>query len=175
MAYSSEVTLPADVEPCFPDGCVVCESDADSTATIRQHSANGWLTYFTPILIFFSWKKTHFPICRGCKLRFFVQRRVRQFGTIVLLAAVVFVAMPYFKDWDRTTAKLAVLGIACLALVPNVAIEVWWPRFFEVTASGKRKTYEFASPSYAAQFAVLNSRDVLETDGLLIEVTERDP
>ncbi len=67
--------------------------------------------------------------------------------------------MPYFDDWDRLTRKLAVGGLALIALVPYIAFELFVPRPFDVTSGNVSTDYEFASQEYAIEFFALNKAE----------------
>jgi len=57
---------------------------------------------------------------------------------------------------NRSVTKLAILAIAIAAIVPHVIFEVFFPRWFDVTASKRTTSYEFKSEDYATDFYVLN-------------------
>lgn len=146
-ASATTVTLPKYVVPEFPDECIVCHETPDSTTKITQNSMHWWLVVFMPILLLFGWSRVEVPICRSCKPRFYMQRWGRTLLCWAIVFAVISLAWPYFEGWSRLTKKLAILGLALVALVPYGVLEVFWPRSFDTTASGDKVDYEFRSES----------------------------
>ncbi|MAP08385.1 MAG: hypothetical protein CMM00_06015 [Rhodopirellula sp.] len=164
MAVSTDVTLPKLVAPVFPELCIVCHALPDSSTKITKNSQHWLATFFTPILYLFGWSRTEIPICRGCKPRFYLQRWGRTTICWAIAIGVLSVAWPYFDDWGRLTKKIALAGLAILAIAPYIAFEVFWPRSFDTTAEGGKVTYEFASQAYALQFYLLNREHVTKSD-----------
>lgn len=164
MPFSIDVTLPKLVEPKFPAMCVVCLDEPDSTTKVVKNSQNWVASFFMPILLVFGWSRTELPICRSCKPRFYFQRWGRTTVCWGILIAAVMFAWPYFENWNPLTRKLVVLGVAILAAAPYLALEVFWPRCFDMTAQGGKVTYEFRSAYYALEFYQVNRRYVLSSD-----------
>ena len=74
MPLSTDITLPKEVKPRFPDKCIVTGNSPDSTIRITQNSANWFLSFFMPILMLFGFSKVEIPICEECKIKFRLQR-----------------------------------------------------------------------------------------------------
>ncbi|MCA8969702.1 MAG: hypothetical protein KDC95_07960 [Planctomycetes bacterium] len=76
------------------------------------------------------------------------------------MIALVAIAIGYFwndfRDYSRAQRKFAILGVVLAFLAPWIVFEVFWPRYFDITASKDTIDYEFASPDYANAFAVAN-------------------
>jgi hypothetical protein len=164
MAESTDITLPKGIAPVFPEWCIVCHGLPDSTTKIAQNSHHWLATFLTPLLYLLGWSSTEIPICRACKPRFYFQRWGRTAICWAILFAVIAIAWPRFDGWDRLTKKMALAGLAMLAILPYAAFEVLWPRLFDTTASGDEVTYEFASLEYAKLFYLLNREHVLKSD-----------
>jgi hypothetical protein len=164
MAESTDITLPKGITPVFPDLCIVCHAPPDSTTTIAQNSQHFALTFFFPILLFFGWSRTEVPICRGCKPRFYFQRWGRTAICWGILFAVAAIAWPHFAGWGRLNKKIALGGIALVAIVPYVMFELFWPRSFDTMADGDEVTYQFGSETYAKLFYLRNREHVLKSD-----------
>ncbi len=156
MSFSTDITLPAHLEPVFPDSCVVCQQNTRDRGKIMADTNSFWSSFFIPLVALFGWKRIEFPLCRGCRTRFYRQRWVRSAVCWAVLIVVVFVAMPYFQGWNRLVTKLAVLAIAIAALAPQILFMVFFPPWFDVTASKKTTAYEFKSEDYAEEFFLLN-------------------
>ena len=158
MNTSTDVTLPSNLEPEFPECCVVCEEQTHIRASILVDTQNALLSYLLPILFFFGWKRISFPLCPICRGRFFLQRRMRTAVSWTIVIVAVALALPYFEGWGRGTTKLAMLGVALAAILPPVFFEVFFPRWFDVTARKDTTDFEFLSSSYATKFYGANLR-----------------
>ena len=95
---STDITLPKDREPRFPDKCIVCHQKPDSTVGVVQNGQNPLLVFFMPLLYLFGWKRVFVPSCRGCKLRFLFQRGGRELFCWTLIAITVIL---YFSFADK--------------------------------------------------------------------------
>lgn len=164
MSFSTDVTLPKNYTPKFPDRCIVCGCRPDSTTKIAHSSQNPVLVFLIPFLGAFGWSRLEVPIFRKCKPRFRLQRWGRQLVGLSLTILAVWIIMPHFKGWSHLTRKLVVGALCLLAISPYVIAEVYWPRFFETTAREDSVDYEFASSDYAAEFHLLNEAQVLKSD-----------
>ena len=156
MPLSTDITLPAEVEPVFPDRCVVCDCESRKRAKIAVDTQNVLLSFFVPILSMFGWKKIEFPVCEACNGEFFRQRWIRSIICWSIICVVVFVTLPYFKGMNHLFAKLSVIASGLAAIIPHIVFEVFFPRWFDVTASKHETKYEFRSEDYATDFYVLN-------------------
>ncbi len=157
MSLSTDITLPKDTKPVFPDKCIVCHAKPDSTLRIAHNSQNPIVAFFVPLLTLFGWSRVEVPICRSCKLRFRFQRWGREIVCWTLIIVLIWWLMPHFKDWSGLTRNLVVGALALAALAAFVLAETIWPRIFDTTAHGQSVDYEFASAEYAAEFEALNS------------------
>jgi len=147
MPLSTEIILSKDVKPRFPEMCIVCHEEPDSTSSIRK-----------------KFSKVEFPICCGCKTRFKLQRWGRELLSFVLILVAVWLVMPYFSEWSTLAKKLAVGGLVILAISPLILFELVWPRIFDITAKRGKVDYEFADVVYAMEFHRLNEQNIIESD-----------
>lgn len=162
MKPSTDVTLPRDYRPVFPDKCIVCHNSPDSTIGIARNAQNPFVVFFVPILMLFGWSRVEIPICKRCKFRFRLQRWGRELtGWLLMLVACSFI-WPYFRTWPSLTRKIVVAALVIVVVSPHFLIEVFWPRIFDTTADSDSIDYEFASEEYADEFAVLNIEHVLK-------------
>ena len=164
MALSTDVTLPKEVDPCFPDRCIVCDGKPDSSIKVARNSLNVFLVFLLPLLYLFGWSRVEVPICGGCKRRFRFQRWGREFIMLGLMFVAVWLIMPHFSDWSEFTKKVVVGCLVLVAVIPWVVFEVFWPRVFDVTAKRDVVDYEFADFDYACEFHELNEGAVVESD-----------
>ena len=141
MTLSTDITLPANIQPVFPSRCVVCGEESSDTAKISADAQGFIVSFFVPLMSLLGRKKIEFPICPECKPRFFRQRWIRSLICWSIIIVVVFVALPYFQGWNRSVTKLAVLGIGIAAVVPQLIFEVFFPRWFDITASKETVDY----------------------------------
>jgi hypothetical protein len=75
---------------------------------------------------------------------------------VVVCFAAVFVLWPYFKEWSPLVRKVTVGAGALAILMPLVLLHVYWPPYFDTTASSEKVEYEFKSMYCAAQFHAAN-------------------
>jgi len=162
MNLSTDITLPKDYAPKFPNKCIVCHNLPDSTVKISHNSQNPILVFFLPILWIFGWSRVEVPICRKCKPRYRLQRWVREFVCWIVIFVAISLIFPHFKTWPPLTRRIAVGVLVLLTISPYLLVEVFWPRIFDTTARKESVDYEFASVKYAAEFAALNEAHVLE-------------
>jgi hypothetical protein len=164
MPVSTDVTLPKDYTPAWPDRCIVCHNRPDSTIRIAHNAQNPILAFFLPILLLFGWSRVEIPICRACKPRFRFQRWGRELLFVGLALVATWFLMPYLSTWPRLTRKIVGVALVLLALSPYLLSEIIWPRIFDTTARADSVDYEFAYPEYAAEFHALNQSSVLRSD-----------
>lgn len=158
MATSTDISMPREAVPVFPDSCVVCLGKADSTARIAQHSQNPLGMFFVPFLLLFGWSRVECPVCSGCKLRFYAERWGRTAVCWTIVGLSVYWIMPYFKTWDPTMRKIVVAAICLLIALPYFSYEVFFPRSFDTTANATTTTYEFRSQELGLRFFALNKQ-----------------
>ncbi len=112
----------------------------------------------------FGCSRVKVPICRKCKKGFLLQRWSREIILIIIALVVVFFVSPYFGEWSSLSKKLAVGGIALVAIIPIIIVEFIWPRVFSTTAWANSVEYEFAERDYALEFYKLNEEKVIQSD-----------
>src|ERR1051325_11108941 len=164
MQLSTEVTLPRDCVPAFPNKCIVCHCVPDSKIKVAQNHHHPFLRFFVPLLEFFGWSRVAIPVCRACKLRYRAQRWGRTLFSFALILVACFFIWPLFKNWASFPRKIVAGALVLLAISPYVLLEVLWPPYFDTTARKDSVDYEFASPEYAAEFHALNEANVLKSE-----------
>ncbi len=157
MAAPYSVKLRGYALPKFPNQCIVCLSEPDSTIKIAHHTTNAFLTFFAPFMMFFGWKSTSIPICQQCKWRFRFQRWGRTLVMLGLISIFMYFFMPMFKEWNGTTKKIVVAAMIIVCLIPYFLFEYFCPRYIDTTADKNTVTYDFKDQLYAIDFKLLNA------------------
>jgi hypothetical protein len=83
---------------------------------------------------------------------------------VVVALAAVSVLWPYFKEWSPLVRKITVGAGGLAILFPLVVLHVYWPPYFDTTASSEKVEYEFKSMYCAAQFHAANYDDVIASE-----------
>jgi hypothetical protein len=77
--------------------------------------------------------------------------------TISIAVATLWLIWPNFKDSvPEGLRKWAMMGLAILCLLPQIIMEVFFAKPFDITAYAESVDYEFTSKDYAIDFATLN-------------------
>jgi len=152
---STDVRLPRQVDPDFPDRCVACgRGEPGSTFRVRRRPMR-WFSVVT-ILPGGRRHEVHAPACEPCVDRM-VRRRILSITVSLALGITgVFLVMTLLDEVDRAYRKLVGIGGAILALSPWILIEVLWPPAFDTTVFKDSVDYEFADEDYAEEFEALN-------------------
>jgi hypothetical protein len=154
MPLSTDINLPKNQTPVFPDRCVACGSGGPQDSIRIGTNAIGWWT-----LAFWASGK-HFsvvaPACSGCRVEMQRQRRLRLVVSIVFGIIGVGVALMLLRGFGHPTRKWIALGIALACMLPYFIWEIISPRPVDLTAYHETVDYEFRDATYAAEFASLN-------------------
>jgi hypothetical protein len=164
MTQSIEIVLPKDVEPAFPDQCIVCCAPPNSTTKIFAQTYNPFLNLFMPIVILFGWLQIEIPICSSCKLVFKAQRWGLVFASFLFGA---FAAYWLLQNFNEFSLVLKIMSIPCLFLfagLPHALAAFISPPYFDATALSNKVEYEFAKIDYASKFHLLNESHILDSD-----------
>lgn len=156
--FATDVNLSRDKAPVFPNRCVVCLQDEPDAKVSLSDRSGKLMSFFSPLLYFFGKKSTvDVPCCSTCRGAFRLQRWGRKAVMWVMLIAAGGVAWQFRDSVEgRGLRKLALVGIAIVALAPFIVWEVFRPPYFDITANSKDVDYEFQSEAYAHEFATLN-------------------
>lgn len=169
MGLSSDVRLPKNRKPEFPNRCVVCgQEHPDSTVPVSTRAIGWWTWMFWLPGRKFS---VQVPACSGCGRRLWRQHLFRWLITIVLILCVVFAIAPFFADFPRAYRKWLILGAVIVVLLPWFLWQVFFPPPLDLTAFSDSIDYEFRDRAYAEEFASLNQAKV---DGIDQEKGETD-
>jgi hypothetical protein len=141
MPSSTEVTLARGVKPKFPQKCIACHSEPNSTIKMGLG-------------------RIAIPICRSCKLRFRIQLWGRKLLLLGLVVITIFAYDFIIEPWHKSTnAEQKLLLFLCIS--PWILLEVFWPRIFKINFDGG---YEFIDAGYAAEFFELNNNQAIDSD-----------
>ena len=158
MAESTDIRLPRDYTPVFPDRCVVCDSEKPAGTTTIITSSIGWWTIL--LFAFGSLVVVRAPACPRCGWKLHCLAWLDKVVVIVIAMITVFFVWPAVQDSvPPQLHRWAKMGLAIACLLPAAFYRVMHVHAFEVTAYSKSIEYEFASPEYAEEFAELNRLD----------------
>jgi hypothetical protein len=161
MPLSTEIRMPKDRAPVFPDRCVRCGAERPGvTYRITTHSIGWWTWAFWAFGRRF---RVEVPACEGCRRRMRRQRAVRVVVFYGLACAGLDAAGFLFAAYRGPIRKWLIMGVALVCAAPTFLWEIFDPRPFDVTAHAETVDYEFRDPDYAEEFLALNG-DVVEGD-----------
>lgn len=164
MAMSTDVTLPRNYAPQWPEKCLVCHCEPDATTKIVSRSQNSLASFFLPVLFLFGWSRIEIPVCQSCKFRFYSQRWYREALCWIFVITAVWLIMPHFQNLSRLYRRIVVGVLVVVAISPYLILEVIWPRILDTMAGESEICYEFASEDYAAEFRNLNRHAIISSD-----------
>lgn len=164
IQLSSDVKLPRNYVPKFPNKCLVCHEVPVSTMKVAHNSQNPFLVFLIPLLWMFGWSRVEIPICGKCKSRYRLQRWGRATACFGLIIIACWFILPHLKALSPTLKKFVGAALVLLAISPFVLLEVLWPPYFDTTAKSDTVDYEFSDAEYADEFRELNQEKVLYSD-----------
>ena len=155
MPLTTDVNLPKDYIPTFPDKCVVCGSRSPNSAVQVLTGTIGWWSWL--LWSFNRPFRVKAPACSHCRWRLHLLR----FTSLLVSAALLVVAYQYLwplvpRDIPFATRKWILLAIGLVCLIPQVAYELCFPHPFSITAYEDSVDYEFLDKETAYEFALLN-------------------
>lgn len=154
MALSTDVTLPRDVEPEFPDSCVGCGLDAPGRTWSFAQRTSSWLGLFG--LWIGRRHVVQVPCCADCEATLRTLHRKRFVWTVVVTIVALIAIMPALQYLDRPFRKPAAVVLVLVALSPTILMELFRPPAFDLFVRRDTVDYEFADAGYAQAFHALN-------------------
>jgi hypothetical protein len=156
MATATEVHLPKDHDAHFPDRCTICGAGSpDSTLPLKTDRSGwwafGWLAWFSRESF-----AVDVPACRNCAQWLRLQRFFDALLLIVVAGGAVWLAWPHIHHLRRTGLKLAMCGVAAVAVIPFLLWRAFHPYPIGLSATAKSLVYEFRDKESAREFAALN-------------------
>jgi hypothetical protein len=155
MPISTDVNLPKKHKPKFPNRCVICNRENPKSTMRFGAGTIGWTT-----VLFWSFGKRFVvrpPACKPCGRKMHVSRISSLVVTGVLVLLMLFLVWPFCREHvDPRFEKWVMMGLALIAILPQVAYEVFFPRPFDMSPFKTSVDYEFASKEYAVDFAMQN-------------------
>jgi len=161
MPLSTDVKLPRDVEPVWPDACVRCGGPNHGHTTKLCTRTIGWWTYL--LWIFGRMHSVRVPACERCAWRIQFGRVVAFLIIVAISVAGVALAMWLLSDDGGPAKRWLAMGVALLGIAPFVLWQVFFPPAIDITCYSETIEYEFRDGMYAMAFALLNDG---ETDDL---------
>ncbi len=153
MPLSTDIRLPKDRKPIFPDRCVACGMPGpDDRFRVGTHAIGWWTLAFWTFGRRFS---VDVPACEACRRQMVRQRRIRRLVSGLFLVAGVGVAI-YVVGNPHGVKRWLAMGIALACLLPSLAWEMLSPRPIDLTAYSDSVDYEFRDEDYADEFLALN-------------------
>ena len=153
--FSTDVDLPRDYKPIFPDHCVGCRGETfRETHRLSTHDFR-WAS------ILFWWmsgKKAtvEFPCCQSCKIKMRIQRLGSWIATLFLAAIAIYFLYPIIKEWARPFGRIMMVALGLVCISPVVIFELMFPPSFDITSSKNGISYEFKHEEDAVAFEELN-------------------
>ncbi len=162
MPWSTDVSLPRDQTPLFPDHCVVCLVERpERTIAVTQATASvfGIARAFIWFLLLIPADKVkaQAPICPRCRRSELASRWWWRVIGLGLVAAGITTSCWLYP----AGGKLMMLGFAIAACLPWIVLRVLLPPAFDLTVSRRSVDYEFRSSEYAEEFAELNGGEAI--------------
>jgi hypothetical protein len=157
MPLATDVNLPKDHIPIFPDRCVCCGRERPGGVFRIGTQAIGWwtlLSHFGPRFT------AEVPACGACRVRMRRQRWLRFLISAAFVVAGVSIAMSLLKWYHGPFKKWLAMGITLIFLTPLILWETLFPPPVDLTAYAETVDYEFRDAEYAADFAELNQVEV---------------
>lgn len=154
MSLSTDVRLPRDTEPAWPDRCVCCGRPGPGGRVRVWTASIGGLTFLLwhPGSLY----RVAVPACPPCGRRL----RARRLGKLVLtwtLCLAGFAAgLWLLGSYAGAMKKWLVALAAGVAVLPLLLWGMFFPPAFDLTCFQLTVTYEFRDPGYAAEFEALN-------------------
>ena len=154
MPTSTDINLPRDQDPLWPDRCVCCRAAEPNHKTKVWTLAIGWWTIL--LLSFGSIFLTRVPACPGCARKMQFQRALRWIVCIAICCVGVAITIWLLRNYTGPARVYLATGIASISIIPFVIWESIFPPAFDMTCYKKSVDYEFKDPMYAMEFEMLN-------------------
>jgi fatty acid desaturase len=159
MPLSTDVRLPRNIVPVFPDACCSCGRDHPGDHILAKGRRVRFIELFLPWLWFFGKRvKLEVPVCAACRPEVLATRRWMLVVLVVAGAIASYFVFPWVKSLElgRGMTKLVSLGAVVGAIAPLWIYWVFHPPKFDLTVFRDHVDYEFASADYARRFAECN-------------------
>jgi hypothetical protein len=155
MPLSTDINLPKNHVPRFPDECVLCRCASPDSSVRMVTGSIGWWSW-----LLWTFGKPHIlqaPACRRCKWLIHLQRFFSLFVMLFFVWIAFWVIWPHFEDHvSKGLRKFAMMGLGVLCVAPQVIFEMFHPRQFDITAFADSVDYEFRDLGAAIEFANAN-------------------
>ena len=160
MPMSTDVRLPRDATPVFPDFCCVCDAPRPGSSFDVKGRRIHWTELWMPWMWFFGKRVTvTVPVCAGCRPQAVAGRRWRTVVLLAWLLLVAAIALPWLDTLGLARGVKRFVG-GIVLLVGAAPVIVWWvvrPPAFDLTVGKNSIDYEFASVDYGRRFRARNA------------------
>ncbi len=160
MPMSTDVRLPRDATPVFPDFCCVCDAPRPGSSLDVKGRRIHWTELWMPWMWFFGKRVTvTVPVCAGCRPQAVAGRRWRTVVLLAWLLLVAAIALPWLDTLGLARGVKRFVG-GLVLLVGAAPVIVWWvvrPPAFDLTVGKNSIDYEFASVDYGRRFRARNA------------------
>jgi fatty acid desaturase len=164
MPMSTDVRLPRDKVPVFPDACCACGAAKPGDTVEWKGRRVRLAELLFPWLWFFGKRAVvKVPVCAACRPRVLATRRWLAVLLVVAIGLAMAFVFPLAKSFGfgRKTTKVIVLAMVVVVLLPYFLWSVLHPPAFDITVGKDHVDYEFASREYALRFRDANAASVL--------------
>ena len=159
MPRLTDVALPRDAAPVFPDFCCACDAPQPGSSFDVKARRIHWTELWLPWPGFFGARVTvTVPVCAGCRPQVVAGHWWRAVVLMAWMLLVAAIALPWLDTLGLTRdMKRLVGGIA--VMLGSTPVLVWWamrPPVFGLTVGKATIDYVFASRAYALRFLACN-------------------
>lgn len=156
MPLSTDVKLPRDATPVFPEACVVCGEEPDATIRCSAREST-WVDLLWPLFLLGRKKMTfHAPACRLHASTARTLRWTRRLVFAVLIAGTIYACEAYLPEMSRSMRRWAFLLASLPALGWYGYMYLLRPLPFGLSVGRDTVTFEFAARDYALRFLDAN-------------------
>jgi hypothetical protein len=180
MPLSTDIRLPKDREPVFPEHCCRCFADEPEHTLRFSASRFSWSQlFFFWVWLFRKSVKHDVPVCDGCRGKVRRRKWLEWLLYIVVVGAAVVLMQPWLKSMElsRQWQKIALIGGVFVCALPVILWSVLRPPAFDMTVGEDHIEYEFANLRYAMLFVLFNpgaESDDFDVDALLQDAVDED-
>jgi hypothetical protein len=154
MPLSTDVNLPRDAEPLWPDRCVCCGRPAPGATARLWTLSIGWWSLLP--WHFGTLYSVRIPACPACGKRLRMMRLVKWIFSWAIAFAGVLIGMWLIGSYRGPMRKWLVILITLICMSPFFLWEIFFPPAFDITCFSKTADFEFRDPDYADEFESLN-------------------
>ena len=153
MPTSTDISLPGDSEPDWPDRCIACGTPAPGRSMTYISFFAGVRAMLGPIGGF---RTAHPPVCARCKPRLRLFQLTRWALTAAVIIAGIAFAAYVFGGRAKPPGRYTLIGGALVIVFPYLLVRHLFPPVFDLTPYSRRTVFEFRDRDYALDFQMKN-------------------